>query len=48
MQSWLPFNIFICLNGRHWLQRQMDKQGIAYIKDGNCFPWIDDVEAAQV
>lgn len=21
IQSWLPFNIFICLNGRHWLGR---------------------------
>jgi hypothetical protein len=48
MQSWLPFNIFICLNGRHWLQRQMDKHGIGYIKDGNCFVWIEDIKAAQV
>lgn len=47
IQSWVPFNIFICLNGRHWLQRQMDKHGIGYIKDGNCFPWIEDVTAAQ-
>lgn len=47
MQSWLPFNIFICLNGRHWLERQLQKQGIRYSKDGNCFPWIEDVAAAQ-
>ena len=47
IQSWLPFNDFICVNGRHWLERQLQKQGIGYIKDGNCFPWIGDIEAAQ-
>jgi hypothetical protein len=47
LQSWVPFTVFICLNGRHWLERQLQKQGIGYLKDGNCFPWIEDVEAAQ-
>ena len=47
LQSWVPFNVFICLNGRHWLERQLQKQGIGYIKEGNCFPWIEDIEAAQ-
>jgi hypothetical protein len=47
IQSWLPFNVFICLNGRHWLERQLQSKGIRYIKDGNCFPWIEDIEAAK-
>lgn len=47
IQSWLPFNIFICLNGRHWLEKQLLKEGIGYNKDGNCFPWIEDIETAQ-
>jgi hypothetical protein len=47
IQSWLPFNIFICLNGRHWLEKELQKEGIGYIKDGNCFPWIEDIDAAQ-
>ena len=47
LQSWVPFNVFICLNGRHWLERQLQKQGIGYRKEGNCFPWIEDVAAAQ-
>ena len=47
IQSWVPFNVFICLNGRHWLEKQLLKNGIGYIKDGNCFPWIEDVDAAQ-
>ena len=47
IQSWLPFNVFICVNGRHWLERQLEKRGIGHTKDGNCFPWIEDIEAAQ-
>ena len=47
IQSWLPFNIFICLNGRHWLEKQLQSKGIGYSKDGNCFPWIEDIEAGQ-
>jgi hypothetical protein len=47
IQSWVPFNVFVCLNGRHWLEKQLQKHGIGYIKDGNCFPWIEDVKTAQ-
>ena len=47
LQSWVPFNVFICLNGRHWLERQLQDRGIGYIKDGNCFPWIKDISSAQ-
>jgi hypothetical protein len=47
LQTWLPFTVFICLNGRHWLERQLQNRDIGYIKDGNCFPWIDDLSAAQ-
>jgi len=47
LQSWLPFNAYLCLNGRHWLEKQMEQRGMSYIKDGNCFPWIKDMEKAQ-
>ncbi len=47
LQTWAPYNIFICLNGRHWLERQLQKAGVAYHKDGNCFPWIEDIQKAQ-
>jgi hypothetical protein len=47
IQSWVPFNIFICLNGRHWLEKHLRRKGIGYVKDGNCFPWIEDIKAAQ-
>jgi len=47
IQSWFPFNIQVCINGREWLSRQMDRRGIRYKRQENCFTWIEDVEAAQ-
>jgi hypothetical protein len=35
-QSWAPFNIFVCLNGRHWLERQLQKRGIGGIVSVVC------------
>jgi hypothetical protein len=47
LQSWLPFGIKGCLNGRHWLERQLMREKIAYIKADNCFRWIEDPLRAQ-
>ena len=47
LQTWFPFLIQVCVNGREWLGRQMDKAGIAYRREENCFPWIGDVRRAQ-
>jgi hypothetical protein len=47
LQSWFPFPIHIYLNGREWLARQMQQSGIGYRRQGNCFPWIEDVGQAQ-
>jgi hypothetical protein len=47
MQSWLPLGVHVCLNGREWLARQMDREGIRYIRRDNCFTWVQDVERAQ-
>jgi hypothetical protein len=47
IQTWFPFNIQIGMNGREYLARQMDKHGMDYIRDGNCFPDIDNVPKAQ-
>jgi hypothetical protein len=46
-QSWFPFTTHVCLNGREWLARQMDKAGIGYVKKDNCFIDIADLPAAQ-
>lgn len=47
LQTWFPYLIQICLNGREWLARQMDQAGLAYRREDNCFPWIADVPRAQ-
>lgn len=47
VQTWFPFSIQVCVNGREWLGRQMDKRGIRYERRENCFTQIEDVKAAQ-
>jgi hypothetical protein len=47
IQTWFPFNVQVGLNGREWLARQMDQQGLKYRQQGNCFIWIEDYEEAQ-
>ena len=47
LQTWFPFAIHVCLNGRLWLARQLDQAGIGYVQRENCFPWIEDLAKAQ-
>jgi hypothetical protein len=47
LESWLPFTIKGCLNGRHWLERDLLREGVPYVKQDNCFRWIADMERAQ-
>ena len=47
LQTWFPFLVQVCVNGREWLSRQMDQAGMAYRREENCFPWIGDVKRAQ-
>lgn len=47
IQTWFPFTIRICLNGRECLARQMDAAGLQYQRERNCFFWLEDVQRAQ-
>lgn len=47
LQTWFPFSIQVCLNGREWLARQMDRAGIGYEQRDNCFTRLDDPQRAQ-
>ena len=47
IQTWFPFTIQVCLNGREWLRRSMDGCGLKYVAAGNCFPWVEDWNLAQ-
>jgi hypothetical protein len=46
-QTWFPFTVDLCLNGRDWLARQMDAAGLAYRQRDNCFVWVEDARRAQ-
>jgi hypothetical protein len=47
IQTWLPFTIQVCINGREWLARQMDREAIKYEQRDNCFTHIGDFTRAQ-
>ena len=47
LQTWLPMMVQVCINGREWLARALDRAGVAYVKNGNCFTQIDDVATTQ-
>lgn len=47
LQTWAPFSVQIALNGRQWLRRQLDKEGVPYLLSGNKFLHIDDYSLAQ-
>jgi hypothetical protein len=46
-QTWFPFTLHVCLNGREWLARQMDSARLGYVRRNNCFVALEDVPAAQ-
>lgn len=47
VQTWFPFTVDICLNGRDRLARQMDSAGLAYRQRDNCFVWVQEAPRAQ-
>ncbi len=47
LQTWFPFTMEVCFNGRSWLARQMDRQRLGYQQRDNCFTWLEDVQASQ-
>lgn len=47
LQSWFPFTIQVYINGREWLGRQLEQQGIGTQRYDNCFLAIDDLNTAH-
>jgi hypothetical protein len=47
IQTWLPFDIQICINGREWLSRKLEKANIDYRRADNCFTWLENPQKAQ-
>jgi hypothetical protein len=47
LRTWFPFDVQICLNGREWLARQLDRAGLGYERYDNCFAHVADFARAQ-
>jgi hypothetical protein len=47
LQTWFPFTVTVCLNARQWLARQLQREQIAFVQQGNCFTEIADLARAQ-
>ncbi len=47
IQSWLPFTVHVCVNGRDMLCRELTRQGIGFERRDNCLARVDDIAAAQ-
>jgi hypothetical protein len=47
VQTWFPFTVDVCLNGRDRLARQLDAAGLACRQRDNCFVWVEDALRAQ-
>lgn len=47
LQTWFPFTLHVCLNGRDWLARQMTAAGLGYQQQDNCFVQVEDFGRAQ-
>jgi hypothetical protein len=48
IQTWFPFNVQICLNGRQWMARQLEREGRSdFTRADNCFTWLGNPDLAQ-
>jgi hypothetical protein len=47
IQTWFPFNVQVCLNGREWLAQELEARGRSFKRVDNCFTWLDDLRLAQ-
>jgi predicted transcriptional regulator len=47
LQTWFPYHIQICLNGRQWLRRCLEKKQIEFLARGNKFLHVSDYKTAQ-
>lgn len=47
LQTWFPYHVQICLNGREWLRRRFEAAGMDFLSRRNKFFHIDDYSVAQ-
>lgn len=47
LQTWFPYHIQICMNGREWLRRSLENESIGHLREKNKFLDIDNYPRAQ-
>jgi len=47
LQTWFPYHIQVCLNGRQWLRRRLEKRNVDFVAEGNKFHHVGDYVQAQ-
>lgn len=47
LQTWLPFTMHVCVNGRAWLAQQLTRAAVTFTQVDNCFTAIADGPRAQ-
>jgi len=47
LQTYLPFDMQVCMNGREWLARQLTRHGVGFERADNCFTRVDAPALAQ-
>jgi len=47
LQTWFPYHVQICLNGREWLRRGLERRGEDFVARGNKFVHVGDYPLAQ-
>jgi hypothetical protein len=47
LQTWFPYHIQIALNGREWLCRGLEREGVDFLAHGNKILHVDDYARAQ-
>lgn len=47
LQTWLPFSIQVCVNGRRWLGNKLQQAGIPFVQHDNTFTEIADIQRGQ-
>lgn len=47
LQTWFPYHVQICMNGREWLRRGLEDADVSFVSRRNKFFYIDDYDRAQ-
>jgi hypothetical protein len=47
LQTWLPFSVHACLNGRDWLAAEMTRLKLPHVQRDNTFTFVEDPRRAQ-